>query len=51
MFDHFSERSEFGSGVVSDEILFVRSELPSNDIGSRVGDQALTISANLTVIT
>jgi hypothetical protein len=49
MFNDFGKRSEFCGSVVSDEILLVRSKLASDDIGSRVGDQALMISANLTI--
>ena len=48
MFNDLGEGGEFNGSVVSDEILLVRSELASDDIGSRVGDQALIISANLT---
>lgn len=50
MFDYFGERSEFGGGVVSDEILFVRSKLASNNVGSGVSDQALYVSLILTTI-
>ena len=50
MFDYFGERSEFGGGVISDEILFVRSKLASNDVGSGVSDQALYVSLTLTTI-
>jgi len=48
VFNDLGEGGEFNGSVVSDEILLVRSELASDDIGSRVGDQALIISANLT---
>jgi hypothetical protein len=41
MFYDLDEGREFGSGVVSDEILLVGSKLARNDIGSRVGDEAL----------
>jgi len=50
VFDYFGERSKFGGGVVSDEILFVRGKLASDNVGAGVSDQALDVSLMLMMI-